>query len=144
MKVAIAGGGIAGLVIAWTLRGQADFTLFEANDYPGGHTHTVDVEQDGARYAVDTGFIVHNDRNYPNLVRLFEELGVPTIDTEMSFGVTDRDPGSPTNGFTYRATSPNTVFADRTNIVRPSMWRMLRLAGARHAVDGGGRLFSAA
>jgi len=126
-RIAIVGSGIAGLACAHELGPHHDVVLYEAASRLGGHANTVDVDDpEVGTLAVDTGFIVHNDRNYPNLVRLFEELGVPTIDTEMSFGVTDRDPGSPTNGFTYRATSPNTVFADRTNIVRPSMWRMLR------------------
>jgi predicted NAD/FAD-binding protein len=126
-RIAVVGSGIAGLTCAHVLGPDHDVVLFEAAPRLGGHANTVDVVDPAAgRLAVDTGFIVHNDRNYPNLVRLFEELDVPTIDTEMSFGVTDRDPGSATRGFTYRATSPNTLFADRRNLVRPAMWRMLR------------------
>ena len=126
-RIAVIGSGIAGLACAHELGPDHDVVLFEASSRLGGHANTVDVhDRDAGRLAVDTGFIVHNDRNYPNLVRLFEELGVPTVDTEMSFGVTDRDPDSPTTGFTYRATSPNTLFADRRNLVRPAMWRMLR------------------
>ncbi len=126
-RIAVVGSGIAGLTCAHVLGPDHDVVLFEAAPRLGGHANTVDVhDPQVGRLAVDTGFIVHNDRNYPNLVRLFEELGVPTIDTEMSFGVTDRDPMSPTSGFTYRATSPNTLFADRRNVVRPAMWRMLR------------------
>jgi predicted NAD/FAD-binding protein len=125
-RIAIVGSGIAGLTCAHQLGSDHDVVLFEAAPRLGGHANTVDVDDPTAgRLAVDTGFIVHNDRNYPHLVRLFEELGVPTVDTEMSFGVTDRDPSSPTNGFTYRATSPNTLFADRRNLVRPAMWKML-------------------
>jgi uncharacterized protein len=126
-RIAIVGSGIAGLACAHVLGPHHDVVLYEAAARLGGHSNTVDVEDPAAgEIAVDTGFIVHNDRNYPNLVRLFEELGVHTVDTEMSFAVTDRDPASPTHGFTYRATSPNTVFADRRNLVRPPMWRMLR------------------
>jgi predicted NAD/FAD-binding protein len=126
-RVAVIGSGIAGLTCAHVLGPHHDVVLFEADNRLGGHANTVDVVDPVAGLLnVDVGFIVHNDRNYPNLVRLFEELGVITIDTEMSFSVTDRDAESPTNGFTYRATSPNTVFADRRNLVRPAMWRMLR------------------
>jgi len=126
-RIAIVGSGIAGLSCAHTLGPDHDVVLFEASPRLGGHANTVDVDDpEAGRLSIDTGFIVHNDRNYPNLVRLFDELDVPTIDTEMSFGVTDRDPESPTEGFTYRATSPNSLFADRLNLVRPAMWRMLR------------------
>ncbi|HUO66268.1 MAG TPA: FAD-dependent oxidoreductase, partial [Gammaproteobacteria bacterium] len=76
MKVAIVGAGIAGNTVAYRLRDAHEITVFEAADYVGGHTHTVDVDVDGARYAVDTGFIVFNDRTYPNFVALLAELGV--------------------------------------------------------------------
>lgn len=126
-RIAVVGSGISGLTCAHVLGPHHDVVLYEAAPRLGGHANTVDVEDPIAgRVAVDTGFIVHNDRNYPNLVALFDELGVETIDTEMSFGVTDRDPESPTVGFTYRATNPNTLFADRRNLLRPAMWRMLR------------------
>ncbi|MFP5489365.1 MAG: FAD-dependent oxidoreductase [Acidimicrobiia bacterium] len=126
-RIAVVGSGIAGLTCAHVLGPHHDVVLYEAASRLGGHANTVDVDDPAAgRIQVDTGFIVHNDRNYPNLVALFDELGVATVDTEMSFGVTDRDPASPTSGFTYRATSPNTMFADRRNVVRPAMWRMLR------------------
>ncbi|MDE2271644.1 MAG: FAD-dependent oxidoreductase, partial [Xanthomonadaceae bacterium] len=74
MKIAVVGSGIAGLASAWLLSRAHDVTLFEANDYLGGHTHTHDIERHGRRYAVDTGFIVHNPVHYPLLTRLFEEL----------------------------------------------------------------------
>lgn len=126
-RIAVVGSGIAGLTCAHVLGPHHDVVLYEAAPRLGGHANTVDVVDPVAGpIQVDTGFIVHNDRNYPNLVALFDELGVPTVDTEMSFGVTDRDPASPTHGFTYRATSPNTMFADRRNAGRPAMWRMLR------------------
>jgi predicted NAD/FAD-binding protein/DUF1365 family protein len=125
--IAVVGSGIAGLTCAHVLGPHHDVVLYEASPRLGGHADTVDVDDpEAGRLAVDTGFIVHNDRNYPNLVALFEELGIATVDTEMSFGVTDRDPSSPTHGFTYRATNPNTIFADRRNLVRPATWRMLR------------------
>ncbi|NNE95700.1 MAG: FAD-dependent oxidoreductase [Acidimicrobiales bacterium] len=121
MRIAIVGSGIAGLTCAHVLGPHHDVTLFEASTRLGGHSNTVTVDDPAAgELAIDTGFIVHNDRNYPNLVRLFDELGVPVQDTEMSFGVNDRG-----SSFTYRATSLRTLFADRRNLVRPAMWRML-------------------
>ncbi len=126
-RIAVVGSGVAGLSCAHVLGPHHDVVLFESDPRLGGHANTVDVlDPVAGPLRIDSGFIVHNDRNYPNLVRLFDELGVETIDTEMSFGVTDRDPTSPTAGFTYRATSPNTLFADRRNLIRPAMWRMLR------------------
>ncbi len=125
-RIAVIGSGISGLACAHVLDPHHDVVLFEADRRLGGHSNTVDVDDPIAgRLAVDTGFIVHNDRTYPNLVRLFAELGVSTVDTDMSFGVTDRDPASPTVGFTYRATSIDTLFADRRNLANPTMWRML-------------------
>jgi predicted NAD/FAD-binding protein len=126
-RIAIIGSGISGLTCAHVLGPHHDVVLYEAAPRLGGHSNTVDVDDPTAgRIGVDTGFIVHNDRTYPNLVALFDELGVATVDTEMSFGVVDRDPDSPTFGLTYRATSPNSMFAQRRNVVRPAMWRMLR------------------
>lgn len=121
MRIAIIGSGIAGLSCAHVLGPHHEVTLFEAADRLGGHSNTVTVNDPTAGdIGVDTGFIVHNDRNYPNLVRLFDELDVPVQDTEMSFGVTDRS-----TGFTYRATNAATLFADKRNLLRPAMWRML-------------------
>ena len=126
-RIAVVGSGISGLTCAHVLGPHHDVVLYESSSRLGAHANTVEVDDPQVgRLAVDTGFIVHNDRNYPNLVALFEELDVAVIDTEMSFGVTDRDSASPTRGFTYRATSPNTLFADRRNLLRPAMWRMLR------------------
>ena len=92
MKVAIVGSGISGLSVAHQLRGQVDITLFEAGDYFGGHTHTVDVtlpDASGApvTHGVDTGFLVFNERTYPHLIRLLAELGVETSKSDMSFSV---------------------------------------------------------
>lgn len=126
-RIAVVGSGIAGLTSAHVLGPHHDVVLYEAAPRLGGHANTVVVDDpEAGPIGIDTGFIVHNDRNYPNLVALLDELGVATIDTEMSFGVTDRDPDSPTLGFTYRATNPDSMFADRRNLARPAMWRMLR------------------
>jgi predicted NAD/FAD-binding protein len=120
-SVAIIGSGIAGLGAAHVLDPHRDVTLFEAADRLGGHANTVVVDDpDVGPLAIDTGFIVHNDRNYPNLVRLFDELGVERQDSEMSFGVHD-----PVSGLSYRATNPSTLFADRRNLVNGRYWRML-------------------
>ena len=127
MKVAIVGSGIAGLAAAHTLRGRADLTLFEAGSYFGGHTHTVDVTlpgSDGApvTHGVDTGFLVFNERTYPQLIALLAELGVPTAKSDMSFSV--QVPGTPT--LEWSGSSLDTVFAQRSNLLRPRFWRMLR------------------
>ena len=86
-RVAVVGSGISGLAVAHALAGEAQVTLFEASDYFGGHTHTVDVTLDGMRHGVDTGFLVFNERTYPQLIRLFAGLGVQTAAAEMSFSV---------------------------------------------------------
>ena len=119
--MAIVGSGVAGLGCAHLLDPIHDVTLYEARDRAGGDANTVEVDDPAAgRLGVDTGFIVHNDRNYPNLVRLFERLGVGTRPSEMSFGVEDR-----TSGFAYRATNPATLLARPANAVDPRLWRML-------------------
>ncbi|NNF55410.1 MAG: DUF1365 family protein [Acidimicrobiales bacterium] len=121
MKIAIVGSGIAGLTAAHVLGPHHTVTLFEAADRIGGHSNTVTVnDPDVGPLGIDTGFIVHNDRNYPKLQRLFADLGVRTVDTEMSFGVSDE-----ASGVSYRATSLNTLFADRRNIFRPQVYRMV-------------------
>jgi predicted NAD/FAD-binding protein len=120
MKLAIIGSGISGLVAAYRLRGDHEITVFEANDYPGGHTNTVDVELDGERHAVDTGFIVFNDWTYPNFIALLDELGVASRPTSMSFSVRDDR-----SGLEYNGCSLNTLFAQRRNLLRPSFYRML-------------------
>ena len=121
MKIAIVGSGIAGLVAAHRLHREHEVTVFEAGDHVGGHTHTHDVEQDGRRYAVDTGFIVFNHRTYPNFVRLLEELGVESQDSAMSFSVRDEE-----SGLEYNGTTLNTLFAQRLNLLRPSFLGMVR------------------
>jgi predicted NAD/FAD-binding protein len=117
MKIALVGAGIAGNVAAHHLhRAGHDITLFEAASHVGGHTHTHPV--DGL--AIDTGFIVFNDRTYPNFVRLLGELGVESQPSSMSFSVRNE-----ASGLEYNGTSLNTLFAQRSNVVRPGFLRML-------------------
>jgi predicted NAD/FAD-binding protein len=128
MKLAIVGSGISGLAVAHTLKDHADITLFEAGDYFGGHTHTVDITlptpQGLVTHGVDTGFLVFNERTYPNLINLFAELKVETAPSDMSFSV--KVPGA-LNGKTleWSGTDLNSVFAQRSNLVNPRFWRML-------------------
>jgi predicted NAD/FAD-binding protein len=117
----VVGSGVAGLACAHLLGPVHDVVLFESDGRLGGHANTIEVDDPLlGRIGVDTGFIVHNDRNYPHLIRLFDELNVPVRDSEMSFAVHDRR-----TGFHYRATNLNTLFADRRRVVDPQMWRML-------------------
>jgi uncharacterized protein len=119
-RVAVVGSGIAGLAVARGLSPYADVTLFESGSWFGGHTHTVDVTLDGVTHGVDTGFLVFNERTYPNLIRMFGELGVATARSEMSFSVQ-----VPDTGFEWSGSDLNTVFAQRRNLLRPSFWRLL-------------------
>jgi len=121
MKIAVIGGGISGLVTAYLLSDEHDITLFEANDYIGGHTHTVDVPHEGKDLAVDTGFIVFNERTYPHFIRLLDLLGVASQPSDMSFSVSDRR-----TGLEYRATNLDTLFAQRRNLLNLPFWGMLR------------------
>ena len=121
MKIAIVGTGIAGNVAARGLRGGHDITVFEAGSYVGGHTNTVDVFEDGRRIPVDTGFIVFNDRTYPEFNRLLDEIGQASQPSEMSFSVQAAD-----GALEYSGTSLNTLFAQRRNILRPPFYRMVR------------------
>ena len=128
MKLAIVGSGISGLAVAHTVKEHADITVFEAGDYFGGHTHTVDITlptpQGRVTYGVDTGFLVFNERTYPNLIKLFADLGVETVPSDMSFSV--KVPGAK-NGkaLEWSGTDLNSVFAQRSNLVNPRFWRML-------------------
>ena len=127
-KIAIIGSGISGLAVAHTLQGLADITLYEAGDYFGGHTHTVDVTlpspQGLVTHGVDTGFLVFNERTYPNLINLFAQLGVQTVASDMSFSV--KVPGA-LNGqaLEWSGSNLDTVFAQRSNLVRPRFLKML-------------------
>ncbi|MEY4757849.1 MAG: hypothetical protein RJA34_2747 [Pseudomonadota bacterium] len=129
MKIAIVGSGISGLAVAHTLRGQADVTLFEAGDYFGGHTHTVDVTlptaQGPVTHGVDTGFLVFNERTYPNLINLFAELDVATAKSDMSFSV--QVPGALRgHPLEWSGSTLATVFAQRSNLLNWRFWRMLK------------------
>lgn len=119
-SIAVIGSGIAGLTAAHYLSARYRVHLFEANEYIGGHTHTVDVTVEGVPCAVDTGFIVFNDRTYPNFQRLIRELGVSFQKTEMSFSVRNDAIGLEYNGHTL-----DTLFAQRRNLLSPAFWRML-------------------
>jgi len=120
MKIAVVGTGIAGNTAAYHLCREHDITVFEANNYVGGHTNTVQVEAAGREYAVDTGFIVYNDWTYPNFVRLLDELGVESQESRMSFAVR-----SEATGLEYNGSTLGTIFSQRRNIVSPTFWRML-------------------
>jgi len=127
-RVAIVGSGISGLAVAHALRGRAALTLLEAADYFGGHTHTVDVTLPGPdgqplTFGVDTGFLVYNERTYPNLLRLLAELGITGARSDMSFSVQARV-GS--RRLEWNGASLNTVFAQRRNLLDWRFWRMLR------------------
>lgn len=129
MKVAIVGSGISGLAVAHRLHGQAHVTLFEANDYFGGHTHTVDVTLPNVHgrpvtHGVDTGFLVFNERTYPNLIALLAALGVPTAPSDMSFSV-QVPAGVHGPALEWGGASLVSVFAQRRNLARPRFWGML-------------------
>lgn len=120
MRVAVVGTGSAGLACAHRLAEQHDVRLFESAARPGGHTHTRDVEVDGTTLPVDSGFIVCNDRTYPNFLALMDELGVSLRPTNMSFSVVARE-----FDFEYHADSLGGLFAQRRNLVDPRFLRMV-------------------
>jgi len=120
VRIAVVGAGVAGLHAAWRLARAHDVTVFEAADYAGGHTATVDVEWAGRSYPVDTGFIVFNDWTYPNFIAMLEELGVAWQPSNMSFSLRCER-----SGLEYNGTSLNSLFAQRRNALRPSFLRMI-------------------
>jgi len=120
VRIAVVGAGVAGLYAAWRLSRDHEVTVFEANDYAGGHTHTVDVELGGRSWAIDTGFIVFNDWTYPNFIAMLSELGVGWQSSNMSFSLRCER-----TGLEYNGTSVNSLFAQRRNLVRPSFLRMI-------------------
>jgi len=120
MKIAIVGTGISGLVTAYLLSRDHDVAVFEANDYIGGHTHTVDVARSHGTVAVDTGFIVFNEKTYPNFIKLIEKLGVAWQPSDMSFSVQCEK-----TGLTFSPSTLNALFAQRRNLIRPFFYRML-------------------
>ncbi len=121
MDIAVIGGGVSGLVSAYLLAPTHNVTLFEAADYPGGHTNTVRVDTADNTYFVDTGFIVFNDRTYPEFHKLLRRLGVGWQPSNMSFSVTD-DRGD----FEYASTGVNGLFAKRSHLLQPWYYRMLQ------------------
>ena len=137
-RIAIIGAGISGLACAWLLSKRHEVVLFEANGYPGGHTNTVDATVDGETHPVDTGFLVYNDRTYPNLVRLFAALGVESANSEMSFSVRIGD-----GALEWSGSNLATVFAQPANLANPRFLRMLsdllrfNREASRLARDGG-------
>ncbi len=121
MRIAVVGTGIAGMVAAHLLGGDHDLTVYESNDRLGGHTDTATISLPDGQFHVDTGFIVCNDRTYPNFLRLLAKLNVPLRDSTMSFSVHDEETGLEYNGGSW-----NGLFAQRLNLIRPSFWRMVR------------------
>jgi len=120
MKIAIVGSGVSGLAAAYLLADRHQITLFEAGPYLGGHTNTIEVELGGQHYALDTGFIVYNERTYPNFSWLLKQLRVSTQTSDMSFSVrSDR------TGWEYCGSSLSGLFAQRRNLVRPAFYHML-------------------
>ncbi|MGY5956405.1 FAD-dependent oxidoreductase [Kosakonia sp. BK9b] len=121
MKIAIIGSGIAGLTCAWRLAGHHQVTLFEAEPTVGGHTATVDVATPQGTYAIDTGFIVYNDRTYPRFMGLLSELGLSGQKTQMSFSV-----HNPHSGLEYNGHTLISLFAQRRNLANPAFWGLLK------------------
>ena len=133
-RIAIIGSGISGLTCAHFLKNEHHVSLFEAGNYLGGHTATVDIEHLGQPYAIDTGFIVCNDHTYPNFLKLLSSIGINIKPTQMSFSVHHAATGLEYNGHTL-----NSLFAQRRNLFKPSFYRFVgqilrfnRLAKARH------------
>ena len=128
MKIAVIGAGISGLSAAWQLaRHGHDVSLYEAGDYFGGHTNTVDITIDGKSFGVDTGFLVFNHRTYPNLVKLFDDIKVDTSASDMSFSC--KLPLSDQSGariLEWAGANLNTVFAQRRNLFNPRFLRMIK------------------
>ena len=117
---AIIGTGIAGMACAHYLKDLYDLTIYEKNNYTWGHTNTVSVSEGNHSIPIDTGFMVFNEATYPNLIRLFEELGVESVETDMSFGVQHR-----MKGLEYACSNLNTFFAQRVNFANPKHWKLL-------------------
>lgn len=119
-RIAVIGTGISGLTSAYSISGKHAITVFEAENHIGGHTHTANVDFNGEKAAIDTGFIVFNDRTYPNFMQLLSDLKVKYQPTEMSFSVRNDSVDLEYNGHTLLS-----MFSQRKNIVRPSFYRML-------------------
>ena len=120
MKIAVIGSGIAGLSSAWLLARHHQVTVYEANNYAGGHSNAVDVFLDGINYPVDTGFLVFNEKTYPNLIKLFALLHVETAHTDMGFSVR-----LPYENIEWAGSTLASLFAQKRNILRPKFWQMI-------------------
>ena len=120
MRIAVIGTGIAGMVTAYLLSDDHELVVYEAEDYVGGHTNTIDVSFNGKSYAVDTGFIVFNEKTYPNFVKLMKRLGVAWKASNMSFSVQCKK-----TGLEFSPSSLNSLFIQRKNLLRPSFYRMI-------------------
>ncbi len=121
-RIAVIGSGISGVASAHYLNKLGfDVEVFEAGNYFGGHTHTIDVSVDGERFPIDTGFLVHNDRTYPNLINFFDELGIETHPSEMSFSVVQKR-----DDLTWCGTNLFTIFAQKRNLFNPRFYRFLK------------------
>lgn len=120
-KIAVIGSGISGLSCAWLLSRSAEVVLYETEGRPGGHSNTVMAPGRGKDTPVDTGFIVYNDRNYPNLVKLFDHLDVPTLASDMSFAASLGD-----GAFEYSGSGLSGLLGQKTNLLRPRFWRMVK------------------
>jgi predicted NAD/FAD-binding protein len=120
-NIAIIGSGVSGLTAAYLLSKKNNVTVFEKDKYIGGHTATVDIEKDGEQLAIDTGFIVFNDKTYPNFLALLAEIGISKQKTEMSFSVHNCQTGMEYNGHNL-----NTLFAQRSNLFRPKFWLLVK------------------
>jgi uncharacterized protein len=120
MRIAVVGAGVSGLVVAHLLHPAHEVTVFEANGYAGGHTNTIRVDTPNETHEVDTGFIVFNDRNYPNFERLLRRLDVAWQPSTMSFSVSDG-----VGDFEYSSASPNGLFAKRAHLLTPWFHRMV-------------------
>ena len=120
MKIAIIGSGISGNVLAYHLYKEHDISVFEANNYIGGHSHTHNIDVNGQQYKIDTGFIVFNGKTYPNFIALLNELNVTSQQSTMSFSVKCE-----LSGLEYNGSNINTLFAQRSNLLKPSFYKML-------------------
>jgi uncharacterized protein len=121
VRVAIVGGGVAGNVVGHHLCREHDITVFETESHIGGHSHTHEIWHEGQQLSVDTGFIVFNRRTYPYFSALLDDLGVETQPSEMSFSMQ-----CAATGLEYNGTTLNSLFAQRSNLLRPAFWRMIR------------------
>ena len=121
MKIAVIGGGVSGLTAAYLLHNDYDLTLFEANDYVGGHTHTHELEAEGRRWNIDSGFIVYNEKTYPNFIKLLRRLKVVGQKSAMGFSVK-----APYKKLEYSGGSLSALFAQKKNLFRPSFYIMIK------------------